>query len=113
MNKNELRTEIYRRLKSYPQYNGYYDDDNGWKFAVAAKKISFKSGDVLPGEFLLVREHGTIEFLKNEQLVSLPTLEIVHLCAGWMTSGGHYFPESAIDCAVELNDGKRLIVILE
>lgn len=113
MDKNEFRTEVYKRMDQYPQYKGYYDDDKGWKFALAVKRIDFKSGPILPGEYLLVREHGTVEGDMNGQFVTLPAMAIAHLVDGWMTGFGNWMPDTVIECVIELTQGRKLTFLLE
>lgn len=113
MDKNELRAEIYKRMSQYPQYDHYYDDDKGWKFALAVKKISFKSGDILPGEYMLIRDSGTVGDTRNGEDVRIPAMEIVHLIGGFMEQFGHWYPESAVNCLIEKHKANELIFTLE
>lgn len=83
--KKLLQDECARRMSIYPQYKGYYDDDKGWKYAVATKTIPFKGEDIVKGETVLVKFGGTYEDVDMNFLVPIevPCYEIAHLSDGF------------------------------
>lgn len=54
--KDAIREKMYEALCKYPQYNGYYSDNNGWRLAVILSDIGWPEIDgIRPFKLVLAR----------------------------------------------------------